>query len=49
MNAQAVVYFGQYFSNFDSLKSTETALREAPMWILAHFSNFDSLKSTETG
>ena len=37
------------FSNFGSLKSTETLARGAVWAALVDFSNFGSLKSTETG
>ena len=37
-----------HFSNFDSLKSTETDAALALVERLIDFSNFDSLKSTET-
>ena len=37
------------FSNFDSLKSTETIERCIDHVYRSYFSNFDSLKSTETG
>ena len=36
------------FSNFDSLKSTETMQELGPWRTASDFSNFDSLKSTET-
>ena len=36
------------FSNFDSLKSTETFSRQTKPNVALNFSNFDSLKSTET-
>ena len=39
---------GRYFSNFDSLKSTETSALLGDAIHAHHFSNFDSLKSTET-
>ena len=39
---------GMYFSNFDSLKSTETNASLLSAAALLDFSNFDSLKSTET-
>ena len=39
---------GRYFSNFDSLKSTETHAASSPARGVRDFSNFDSLKSTET-
>ena len=38
----------QDFSNFGSLKSTETATRDVGYGHNPHFSNFGSLKSTET-
>ena len=38
----------QDFSNFGSLKSTETRLREGSPAAAVDFSNFGSLKSTET-
>jgi len=37
-----------YFSNFGSLKSTETTSQSATATRPANFSNFGSLKSTET-
>ena len=37
-----------YFSNFDSLKSTETPSVWELVDVVYDFSNFDSLKSTET-
>ena len=37
-----------YFSNFDSLKSTETGTQPHHSPNSPDFSNFDSLKSTET-
>jgi len=36
------------FSNFGSLKSTETQMMNAIPGTIYHFSNFGSLKSTET-
>jgi len=39
---------GYYFSNFGSLKSTETDLAYENAGLLLYFSNFGSLKSTET-
>jgi len=39
---------GAYFSNFGSLKSTETAGFSDAVRNAGHFSNFGSLKSTET-
>ncbi len=36
------------FSNFGSLKSTETGIKEHHIVVIEHFSNFGSLKSTET-
>jgi hypothetical protein len=38
----------QHFSNFGSLKSTETYSSSAKLIHIADFSNFGSLKSTET-
>ena len=38
-----------YFSNFGSLKSTETDGPKYNRRIVIDFSNFGSLKSTETG
>jgi len=37
-----------HFSNFGSLKSTETGLGEGEVYVHLNFSNFGSLKSTET-
>ena len=39
---------GQHFSNFGSLKSTETTPSSVRYLRDRHFSNFGSLKSTET-
>ena len=36
------------FSNFGSLKSTETPNKTCMRYLQANFSNFGSLKSTET-
>jgi len=42
------VYTADYFSNFGSLKSTETICSASRPKSNQHFSNFGSLKSTET-
>ena len=49
MRVWANVAAGYHFSNFGSLKSTETLIRRCGLWLTGwDFSNFGSLKSTET-
>ena len=48
MQAALAVIFGYDFSNFGSLKSTETRASSISFGRKISFSNFGSLKSTET-